>query len=383
MPIDMDIPLLITGAAGFMGRNLAATLKAEGYTNLLLYDLASAPGSLEEYAAKACFVFHLAGVNRPSENEEYYTGNSGLTQQLLAALKNAGNKAPVLLSSTAQAGNGTDYAKSKEEAETAVFSHGKENGSPVFVYRLAGVFGKWSRPDYNTVVATFCHNIARGLPIVVRDPGFTLPLCYIDDVVSAFMKNMTGYAADPENFGPGKPDEFLGIEPTYEITLGWLAGTIRSFAKTRESFGLPEVGNPLTAKLWATYQSFVPPGNHAYPLKMHVDEQGSFTEFVRTHNYGQVSVNVAKPGITKGNHWHNTKNEKFLVVSGKALIRIRSIDSDVITEYPVSGDTLEVVDIPPGATHNIENVGDTDLVTIMWASEPFDPECPDTYFEKV
>lgn len=381
--MDNTAKLLVTGAGGFIGRNLVATLWAQGYKNLLLYDIDSPAEALADYAEKAEFVFHLAGVNRPKDAQEFYTGNAGLTQSLLAALKQAGNKCPVLLSSSTQAGNGTDYAKSKEEAEAAVFEHGKQNESPVFVYRLPGVFGKWSRPSYNSVVATFCHNVARGLPIEVRDPAFMLPLCYIDDVVASFIASMTGDASVPQPKTEENGNSFIGIDPTYELTLGWLAGIIKNFAKSRQSLGIPDMSDGATRKLWATYQSFLPEDGYAYPLNTHADDRGSFTEFLRTHEHGQVSVNVAKPGITKGNHWHNTKNEKFLVVKGSACIRFRPVDGAEITEYTVSGNELQVVDIPPGTTHNITNIGDEELITIMWASDPFDPDSPDTYFMEV
>lgn len=380
--INKDANILITGSAGFMGRNLSATLRAEGFSNLLLYDISSPEGALSEYAHKADYVFHLAGINRPQSPDEFYTGNADLTTRLIAALKEVKSSAPLLLTSTAQAGNGSDYAKSKEAAEAAVFTHGKENQSPVLVYRLPGVFGKWSRPSYNTVVATFCHNVANGLPIEVRDPAFSFPLCYIDDVVKSFVTGMGEAAQTPQDFIP-KENCYQTVSPVYDVTLGWLAGTIRSFAKTRENLGVPNMADECTKKLWATYLSFIPQGECGYSLTKKEDERGSFTEFLRTYEHGQVSVNVAKPGVVKGNHWHNTKNEKFLVVSGEGVIRIREVGGGAVNEYKVSGSDMRVVDIPPGSTHNIENTGQTDLVTVMWASEPFDAENPDTYFEKV
>lgn len=375
--------ILITGAAGFIGKNLAATLRAQGWQNLLLHDLASPEGALEAWAAEAAFVFHLAGVNRPQSTEEFHSGNAGFTDKLLAALKAAKNPAPVLLSSSAQAGNGTPYAQSKEAAEAAVFAHGEAGGAPVYVYRLPGVFGKWSRPAYNSVVATFCHNIARGLPIEVRDPAFTLPLCYIDDVVASFILKLEAYLSNPAGQAPQPAGGFLGIEPSYEVSLGWLAGTIRSFAKSRESLAVPNMADGPTKKLWATYLSFLPEDAYAYPLCPKADERGSFTEFLRSHEHGQLSVNVAKPGVTKGNHWHNTKTEKFLVVKGRAVIRFRAVGGGDVVEYAVSGEVPQVVDIPPGHTHNIQNLGGEDLITVMWASEPFDADSPDTYYEEV
>lgn len=381
-PVTKDSPILITGAAGFIGKNLSARLRCLGYENLLLFDMQSTQEDLEQYAKEACFVYHLAGVNRPTDHEEFYTGNAQLTHRLLLALAAAGNKAPVLLSSTTQAGNNSDYAKSKEEAESLVFTHGIKNDSPVFVYRLPGIFGKWSRPNYNTVVATFCHNVARGLPIEVRDPAYTLPLCYIDDVVNNFVGRLEG-STDLPRPKTSEQGAFYGIEPAYEVTLGWLAGTIRNFAQMRKSLGVPDMSEGITKKLWATYLSFIPPQSLAYPLTTHEDARGSFTEFLRTYEHGQISVNIAKPGITKGNHWHDTKNEKFLVVSGTGVVRFRQIGQEEIIEYPVSGQEMRVIDIPPGTTHNIENLGQDDLITVMWASEPFNEESPDTYHEEV
>ncbi len=380
--ISKASPILITGASGFIGRNLAARLRALGYQNLLAFDLGTPPEELVRFAAAAAFVYHLAGVNRPQQREEFYTGNTGLTASLLEALKAAGSRAPILFSSTAQVGNDSDYAISKEEAESAVFAHGQAQGVPVYVYRLPGVFGKWSRPGYNTVVATYCYNIARGLPIEVRDPAFGMPLCYIDDVVDSFVQRLdAARTPKPQIEKDGKL--FVGIDPTYDVTLGWLAGTIRSFPHTRKTLALPDLSASITRKLWATYLSFLPQDEYAYPLQMKVDERGSFTEFLRTHEHGQVAINVAKPGIVRGNHWHDTKNEKFLVVSGRAVIRLRALNTTEVQTYEVSAEELRVIDIPPGTTHNIENTGEGDLITVIWASEPFDPDRPDTYYEEV
>lgn len=375
--ITPQSPVLVTGSSGFVGKNLVARLQASGYENLLLFDIDSPAGALEEYAAKAEFVFHLAGINRPKDATEFYDGNTGLTQRLLGLLQAAGNTAPLVLTSSAQAGNGTDYAKSKEAAEDAVFAHAETTGGKAYVFRLPGVFGKWSRPNYNTVVATFCHNAAHGLPLEVRDPAYSLPLCYIDDVVDSFVDLLAKDVPAPN------PGRFMAISPIYTVTLGKLAALVQGFYQNRNTLALPDMGDAFTRKLYATYLSYLPKEKFSYPLTMNVDERGSFTEFLRTPDRGQVSVNISKPGIVKGNHWHNTKNEKFLVVKGSAIIRFRKVDEDEIVEYPVSGEKLEVVDIPTGYTHNIENVGEEELVTVMWASEPFDPKNPDTYFLKV
>lgn len=371
--------LLVTGANGFIGKNLLARLRAVGGYELLAFDVDTPPEKLAEYAARADFVFHLAGVNRPKDPAEFYAGNRGFTEQLLALLEQAGSKAPVLVTSSIQAQLDNDYGKSKREAEALVFAHERKTGAPALVYRLPGVFGKWCRPSYNSVVATFCHNAAHGLPLEVRDPAYRLPLVYIDDVVDCFLAAMEG-AAPRDCSIPGLCHLTCDV---YETTLGALAQTIESFRGSRAALAVPDMGDALTKKLYAAYLSYLPADAFSYPLEMHADARGSFTEFLRTPERGQVSVNIAKPGVVKGNHWHDTKNEKFLVVRGEGLIRLRRVGADEVLEYRVSGDRLTVVDIPTGYTHNIENVGGGDLVTVMWASEPFDPEHPDTFYEKV
>lgn len=371
--------LLITGAGGFVGKNLVAQLRNEGYDNLLLFDMDTPPETLAEYARQATFVFHFAGVNRPQNPDEFYTGNSGLTQRLLQLLADAGNKAPVLLTSSVQAALDNDYGKSKREAEDLVFAHERATGAPALVYRLPGVFGKWCRPSYNSVVATFCHNVAHGLPIEVRDPAYAFPLVYIDDLVQSFIAAMQGRGMRDCAI-PGFCH--LGCD-VYDTTLGRLAELVQSFRDSRETLNVPDMADPFTAKLYATYLSYLPTDGFAYPLTVHADERGSFTEFLRSQGSGQVSVNVAKPGVAKGNHWHHTKNEKFLVVKGEAEICFRRLDSDEILTYRVNGDKLQVVDIPTGYTHSIKNVGADDLITVMWASELFCPEKPDTYYLEV
>ncbi len=371
--------LLITGAEGFIGKNLAARLRALGGHEVLAFDVGTPPERLTEYAARADFVFHLAGVNRPKDPAEFYAGNRGFTEHLLTLLERAGSKAPVLVTSSIQAELDNDYGKSKREAEALVFAHERKTGAPALVYRLPGVFGKWCRPSYNSVVATFCHNVAHGLPIEVRDPAYRLPLVYIDDVVDCFLDALEGRAPRDCSI-PG----FCHLTcDVYETTLGALARTIESFRDSRASLAVPDMGDALTKKLYAAYLSYLPTDGFSYPLEMHADARGSFTEFLRTPERGQVSVNIARPGVVKGNHWHDTKNEKFLVVRGEGLIRFRRVGADEVTEYRVSGERLTVVDIPTGYTHSIENVGEGELVTVMWASEPFDPERPDTFYEKV
>ena len=371
--MDLNTPILITGAGGFIGKNLVATLKTAGYTDLMLFERDDPPETLAEYAARAGFVYHLAGINRPKDPSEFYAGNAGLTETLLSLLDKAGNKAPVLVTSSTQAALDNDYGKSKAQAEQAIFAHGKATGAPVYVFRLPGVFGKWCRPNYNSVVATFCHNSANGLPLSVRDPEYRLPLVYIDDVVASFVAALDGNCT--------REGDYCVIPVVHETTLGHLAETIEGFAKNRETLDVPDqTPGSLEQKLYSTWLSYLPADRFSYPLNMHCDNRGSFTEFLHTPAHGQVSINISRPGIVKGNHWHHSKNEKFLVVKGTGVIRFRALDSTEVIEYHVSGDKLEVVDIPTGYTHNIENVGEDDMVTVMWANEVFDPDHPDTFF---
>lgn len=376
--MDKTSPILVTGAGGFIGKNLCAELENQGYTNLMRFDIDTPKQQLAEFCAKAQFVFHLAGINRPKDPAEFYEGNRGLTEQLLHLLKESGNKAPVLITSSTQAALDNDYGKSKAEAEQLVYAHGETNGSAVYVFRLPGVFGKWCRPAYNSVVATFCHNIAHGLPIEVRDPAYSFPLVYIDDVVRCFIDAMNGTVRCDRSAQP-----VCMVDPVHEVTLGKLAQLIESFRESRTTLAAPNMGDAFEKKLYSTYLSYLPTDQFAYDLKMNCDARGSFTEFLRTPERGQVSVNISNPGIVKGNHWHHTKNEKFLVVKGEAAIRFRKVGTSEVIEYRVSGEKLQVVDIPTGYTHNIENVGSGELVTVMWANEPFDPDHPDTFFEPV
>ncbi|MGE1130495.1 capsular polysaccharide biosynthesis protein CapF [Bacillus wiedmannii] len=367
--------ILVTGAKGFLGKNLVAELKNQGYKDIFEFSREDNITLLERYTRECDFVFHLAGVNRPKDENEFMEGNAGFTSQLLNLLKEHGNKVPVLITSSIQAENNNPYGKSKKAGEEALFNYSKETGAKAYVYRLPNLFGKWSKPNYNTVVATFCHNIARGLDIQVNDPDVELNLCYIDDVLEEFFKAL--------NHTPTIQDDYCFVPVTHNIKLGELANVIKSFKEGRENLSISNMGDALTKKLYSTYLSFLPKDKFSYDLKMHSDHRGSFTEFIRTPERGQVSINISKPGITKGNHWHHTKNEKFLVVSGEGLIRFRKIDSDDIIEYRVSGEKLQVVDIPVGYTHSIVNVGENDLVTVMWVNECFDPERPDTYFLEV
>lgn len=367
--------VLITGSSGFVGKNLVETLRQRNNLELITFGSKDDTTVLERALRKAEFVFHLAGVNRPEQKEEFRQGNTDLTKNIIDILCRQNRRVPILLSSSTQAERDNPYGRSKRQAEDIVFDYGRRNEVPVYVYRLPNLFGKWCRPNYNSVVATFCHNLANDLPIHINDPNVILNLAYIDDVVSSFSAAMESNATFQDNF--------VELKPTHSIALGELAERIYFFKESRNKLAVPDLGDPLVKKLYSTYLSYLPVKKFSYPLIMNLDERGSFTEFLKTPDRGQVSVNISKPGITKGNHWHHTKNEKFLVVSGRGVIRFRKIGSEEIIEYQVSGDQLEVVDIPPGYTHNISNTGKTNMVTIMWANELFNPEVPDTYFEPV
>lgn len=367
--------ILVTGAKGFVGKNLVAELRNRKYTDIYEYDLDTDEELLDIYAKKCEFVFHLAGVNRPKDEKEFLEGNYGFTTTLLTKLKENKNTSPVLITSSIQAELDNPYGKSKKAGEDVIFNYSKETGARALVYRLPNVFGKWCRPNYNSVVATFCNNIANGLPIQVNDASYEMSLIYIDDLVNEFIEAIEGKET--------RIDNYCYVEPVHKVELGRIAELIKSFKESRTNLNVPNMSDEFEKKLYSTYLSYLPKEEFSYPLKMNIDNRGSFTEMIRTNDRGQFSINISKPGITKGNHWHHTKNEKFLVVSGKGVIKFRKIDSEEVIEYSVSGEKLEVVDIPTGYTHNIINIGDTDMVTVMWANEVFNPEKPDTYFMEV
>lgn len=364
--------ILITGARGFMGKNLRSALtgRCGDAHRLMLLDMPHTEEELLAAAAEADFVFHLAGVNRPTDPADFQKGNADFTRQLLTLLKERGKRPPVLLSSSIQAALENPYGQSKLSAEQAVADYGRETGSAVYLYRLPNVFGKWSRPNYNSAVATFCHNVARGLPITVNDPSVTLRLVYIDDVVEEFLRAMEGQ--------PHREGEWCTVQPVHEVNLGHMAELIQSFPALRDSLTAPDQSDPLVKKLYATYLSFLPPEDFSRPTVTHADQRGSFTELLHMGSRGQVSLNISKPHITKGDHWHQTKHEKFIVLQGEGVIRFRKVGDSTVIAYKVSGENLTVVDIPTGYTHSIENTGDTDMLTLMWANEVFDPAHPDT-----
>ena len=386
--------VLITGASGIVGKNLTqrlSTIKDRGdrtrpalqIEEILLCTRDTSEEALADYCQKADFVVHLAGVNRPKDPEEFAAGNRDFTCTLLEMLRKSDNRCPVLLSSSIQASltgrfAGSLYGQSKKAAEELLFAHARETGAQALVYRLPNLFGKWCRPNYNSAVATFCHNIARDLPITVSDPAVELELVYVDDLAEEILNAMEGHPHRTEG-------AYCSVPVSHHETLGEIVRLLRTFHHQPQTLLLPEIpAGSFAKKLYSTYLSYLPPEKTAFPLKMNVDLRGSFTELLKTENCGQVSVNISKPGITKGQHWHNSKWEFFMVVAGHGLIRERNLNTGELVEFEVSGEKIEAVHMLPGYTHNIINLSETEnLVTVMWANEPFDPGHPDTYFEEV
>lgn len=397
--------ILVTGAGGFVGKNLCAALmnikenKDRTRPNITIdeifeYDLDTPPALLDEYCARADFVFNLAGVNRPKEQSEFMAGNFGFASTLLDTLKKHGNTCPVMLASSIQATRigrykDSDYGKSKLAGEQLFFDYAAETGAEVLVYRFPNLFGKWCRPNYNSAVATFCHNMANDLPITVSDPAIELELLYIDDLVFEMLDALEGGEHRCEFDGliavPCDTGRFCAVPATYRVTLGEIVTLLESFKAQPQTLVMPEIpAGSFAKKLYSTYLSYLPPQKIAFPLKMNVDDRGSFTELLKTASCGQFSVNISKPGITKGQHWHHSKWELFVIVSGHGLIQQRRIGSDEVLRFEVSGERIEAVHMLPGYTHNIINLSDTEpLVTLMWANEPFDPDHPDTFGESV
>ena len=405
--------ILVTGAKGFVGKNLCANLhniqegKDRRFPDLMIdevyeYDIDSVPEQLSEYCQKADFVFNLAGVNRPQNQEEFMQGNFGFASTLLDTLKKHGNTCPVMLSSSQQAsltgrfGN-SEYGRSKKAGEDLFLEYGKETGARMLIYRFPNLFGKWCRPNYNSAVATFCNAFANDLPYTVNDPSVELELLYIDDLVDEMIACLQGkehrcefnglevipmFNAPCSMVNEGK---YCYVPTTHKATLGEIVELLRSFAEQPKTLMIPEIPeNSFAKKLYSTYLSYLPKEKVAFPLKMNVDDRGSFTELVHTLNAGQVSINISKPGITKGQHWHNTKWEFFIVVAGHGLIQERKLGTDEVIEFEVSGDNIQCIHMLPGYTHNIINLSDTEnLVTVMYCNEIFNPNKPDTYFEEV
>ncbi len=398
----MDI--LITGAKGFVGKNLVQTLKtiqqnknrtrpALSIGNIFEYDLDTEPALLDTFCRQADFVFHLAGVNRPKNPEEFMQGNFGFTSTLLDTLKKHSNTCPVMLSSSVQATcigrYDGDYGRSKKAGEDLLFAYARETGAQALVYRFPNLFGKWCRPNYNSAVATFCNNIANDLPIQVNDPTTQLELLYIDDLVEQMLDALEGKPNRCEYEGlepvPAENGHYCYVPTTHKVTLGEIVGLLEAFRDQPGTLCMPPIpNNSFAKKLYSTYLSYLPKEKAAFALHMNEDARGSFTELLKTADCGQFSVNISKPGITKGQHWHHSKWEFFMVVSGRGLIQMRKIDTDEIWNFEVSGEQIQAIHMLPGYTHNIINLSETEnLVTVMWANESFDPNHPDTFFEPV
>jgi UDP-2-acetamido-2,6-beta-L-arabino-hexul-4-ose reductase len=363
--------ILVTGAKGFIGKNLCLVLREEGH-EVFEYDLGATEDDLRNFSHSADVVIHLAGVNRPLFPEEFLDGNVNFTKKLLDFLDQYGHKAPIIFSSSTQAALDNPYGKSKKMAEDQLFEYSKKTGTPVYVYRLYNVFGKWCRPNYNSVIATWCYNAANDLPLQINQLAPAIDFVYIDDIIAEFLRVIEKQ--------PKPTGEIMHVEPHYTEKLEDIAAALDTFKKSRENDMIPELKEGFYKKLYSTYLSYLPEDKFAYELLMHKDIRGSFTEAFKTPIYGQVSVNVSKPGITKGNHYHMSKNEKYLVVTGTCLIKLRKVTDDKVISYTCDGKDLKVVDIPPGYTHNITNIGKEDSVTVMWANELYDPDHPDTYF---
>lgn len=406
--------ILVTGSEGFLGRNLCVALSRCEGVKVLRFDVQNTPEELEQQVAQANFIFHLAGVNRPKDEKEFAEGNTDLTRLLCEFAAKHKSCAPILLSSSTQAGSDNAYGKSKRAAEDALINYSEKTGIPVLIYRFPNLFGKWSRPNYNSVVSTFCHNVTHDLPIQVNDPACTVTFAYVDDVVEACVEKAQrtedrgqrsedrGQGAGDWALGAGRRDlatsqlepsrppnpesraqHFCEIRETYSVSLGRLAGLVKAFRAVREGGPMPDLSDPFTKKLYATFLSYYETDAFAYSPKMNTDNRGWLFELIKSEQFGQIFVSQTHPGITRGNHGHNTKVEKFCVIQGRGVIRFRQVVTNQIVAYEVSGENIQIVDIPPGYTHSIENIGDTEMITLFWANEIFDPEKADTYYEEV
>lgn len=367
--------VLITGSHGFIGKNLLERLSRVDDVRVSTFNREDTLEALDGKVQEADFIFHLAGVNRPEKSEEFYEGNRDLTQRIVDAAQKSGKKMPILMTSSTQAERDNDYGKSKREGEEVLEAYVQKSGAVAYIYRLPNVFGKWSKPNYNTVIATWCYNVTRELPIQVNDTSVELTLVYIDDVVDQFVRHLDENGQE----GIVNPQ----VTPVYKKTLGEIKELLMAFKESRTELTVPRVGRGFERALYATYLSFFPTDKFSYELRGHQDNRGTFYEFVKTLDSGQFSISTTVPGVTRGNHYHNTKNEKFLVIKGEASIKHRQIQGDEVLEYKVSDKKMEVVEMIPGYTHDITNTGDSEMVLLLWANETFDRENPDTYFLKV
>lgn len=368
--------VLVTGADGFIGRNLTTALERYNQCEIEILSFTSCD-SLEKLASqvkRSDLIYHLAGANRPADPIDFQTINTGLTGSLVKILEQTGRSIPVVFSSSTQVSRDNPYGRSKLAAEDTLNDHHRRTGNPVAIYRIPNVFGKWSRANYNTVVATFCHNVARDQDIQINDPDAEMTLVYIDEVVRCFLRHL-----DIDNPSSGSCD----VEETFRISIGELARRIRSFRSIRQSLEIPDLTNSLTRYLYSTYLSFLPQDNFAYPVELRQDDRGSLFELLKSKSFGQLFVSTTKPGITRGNHYHDTKVEKFCLIRGSAIVRLRQLRSESVLEYAVDDQNIRVVDVPPGYTHSIENTGTHEMIVLFWANEIFDADQPDTYWVPV
>lgn len=380
--------VLVTGSNGFLGRNLCVALGRQKNVEILRFDVENDVGELEQYLKDADFIFHLAGVNRPKDESEFTEGNTNLTRTLCEMAESHGSTAPILFSSSTQAESDNAYGRSKKAAEDVLIEHASRSGVPILIYHFPNLFGKWSNPDYNSVVSTFCYNIAHDLPIKVSDPAHVVTFAYIDDVVEECLRQALGTGrwslGDGRGLEPREPTQhYYEVAETYSVSLGRLAGLIKAFLTVRDGGAMPDLSDPFTKKLYATFLSYYDTDAFAYPVVLKTDNRGWLFELIKSEQFGQIFVSTTHPGITRGNHGHDTKVEKFCVIQGKGIIRFRHVVTNEIAEYEVSGENIQIVDIPPGYTHSIENIGETEMITLFWASEIFNPDEPDTYFEPV
>jgi UDP-2-acetamido-2,6-beta-L-arabino-hexul-4-ose reductase len=392
--------ILVTGSDGFLGRNLCVALQRLEGVKVLRFDVQNTPAELERQVAQADFIFHLAGVNRPKDEKEFAEGNTGLTRLLCGFAEKHNRRAPVLLSSSTQAESDNAYGRSKRAAEEVLIDYSKRSGVPVLIYRFPNLFGKWSRPNYNSVVSTFCYNVTHDLPIQVNDPAHTVTFAYVDDVVDACLRQLQGaghlalgsggalgartQSLEPRPQSPVSSAQFFyEVSETYSVSLGRLACLIKAFRAVRDGGPMPDLSDTFTKKLYATFLSYYEADAFAYPAKMNTDNRGWLFELIKSEQFGQIFVSRTHAGITRGNHYHDTKAEKFCVIKGQGVIRFRNICGDKILAYEVSDENIQIVDIPPGYTHSIENTGDTEMITLFWVTEIFNPGKTDTYFEEV
>lgn len=367
--------VLVTGSCGFIGKNLVQALSRRDNIDVLRFDSRDDISSLSELLREAEIIYHLAGVNRPERVEDFEKGNTDLTKTIVSTLRDLNRKPTIVLSSSTQARLDNPYGISKKNAEDALIEYHRETGAPVFIYRLTNVFGKWCKPNYNSAVATFCYNISHGLDISISDPQNEMKLIYIDDVIASFMDVLDG--------GISSDSLFNHVSPVYKIILADLANRIYAFRDIRGTLIVPDFSDMFDQRLYATYLSYLEKDDFSYQLEMKSDERGNLSELIKSRQFGQMFVSTTQPGITRGNHYHDTKIEKFMVLKGEAIIRFRHVLNGEVISYAVSGKKLEIVDIPPGYTHSIENVSDDEMTVLFWADQVFDPEAPDTYFKEV